>query len=448
MQTRFTPASSSDPAVAASEPILRKCVHCGFCIGDVPDVRPARRRARQPARPDLPDQGHARERPARDGRRRAARRPLLELPLVHDDVPVGRSLPASRSITRACTSSSTYRRPLARALAARRARRRCCRIRGACAQRWPRPLVAAVRARCLPAPLRAMLELAPRRRATRAEQSRTPSPRALAPRAQARRARHGLRADRHRARDQCRDDSPARALRRRGRRASTAAAARSCITWARSARERAWRPRSSSGCTPSSTAPASTRSSRTLRVAARTSRIYGYVFRDDAQLASRAAAVAAKARDVTEAAGRARLAAVVRGARQAHRRLSFGVLDAARAEGRAAAAPRCSRPPDSQSRRSPKGISAAARRGLTTFCSPELATRLRERKLAHVARTRADVVATGNVGCITQLAAGAGVARRAHGRAARLGDGRAAAAGARGRHGSGSRANAARLERR
>jgi glycolate oxidase iron-sulfur subunit len=36
---------------------------------------------------------------------------------------------------------------------------------------------------------------------------------------------------------------------------------------------------------------------------------------------------------------------------------------------------------------------------------PELAARLRERKLAHIANTRADVVATGNVGCITQLKA-------------------------------------------
>ncbi len=40
---------------------------------------------------------------------------------------------------------------------------------------------------------------------------------------------------------------------------------------------------------------------------------------------------------------------------------------------------------------------------------PEIAARLRERKLANVARMHAAVVATGNVGCITQLAAGEGV---------------------------------------
>ena len=45
--------------------------------------------------------------------------------------------------------------------------------------------------------------------------------------------------------------------------------------------------------------------------------------------------------------------------------------------------------------------------GTYNVLQPEIATRLRDRKLAHIARTRADVVATGNVGCITQLAAGA-----------------------------------------
>ena len=36
MQTRFTARQLENPAVAASEPILRKCVHCGFCIATCP----------------------------------------------------------------------------------------------------------------------------------------------------------------------------------------------------------------------------------------------------------------------------------------------------------------------------------------------------------------------------------------------------------------------------
>jgi glycolate dehydrogenase iron-sulfur subunit len=36
MQTRFSAAQLQDPGVAASEPILRKCVHCGFCTATCP----------------------------------------------------------------------------------------------------------------------------------------------------------------------------------------------------------------------------------------------------------------------------------------------------------------------------------------------------------------------------------------------------------------------------
>ena len=36
MQTSFTPAQLADPQVATSEQILRKCVHCGFCTATCP----------------------------------------------------------------------------------------------------------------------------------------------------------------------------------------------------------------------------------------------------------------------------------------------------------------------------------------------------------------------------------------------------------------------------
>jgi ferredoxin len=36
MQTRFSRTQLADPDVAASEQILRKCVHCGFCIATCP----------------------------------------------------------------------------------------------------------------------------------------------------------------------------------------------------------------------------------------------------------------------------------------------------------------------------------------------------------------------------------------------------------------------------
>ncbi|MCP5011648.1 MAG: 4Fe-4S dicluster domain-containing protein, partial [Aestuariibacter sp.] len=36
MQTNFTIQQLSDPAIAHSEAILRKCVHCGFCTATCP----------------------------------------------------------------------------------------------------------------------------------------------------------------------------------------------------------------------------------------------------------------------------------------------------------------------------------------------------------------------------------------------------------------------------
>jgi glycolate oxidase iron-sulfur subunit len=37
---------------------------------------------------------------------------------------------------------------------------------------------------------------------------------------------------------------------------------------------------------------------------------------------------------------------------------------------------------------------------------PEIATRLRDRKIGNIERVRPDVIATGNIGCIAQIAAG------------------------------------------
>ena len=88
------------------------------------------------------------------------------------------------------------------------------------------------------------------------------------------------------------------------------------------------------------------------------------------------------------------------------RRLSLGVLDAARPEGRAAAA-RAARSAGYVVREIAEGHLCCGSAGTYNVLQPELATRLRERKLANIARTGAAVVATGNIGCITQLAAAA-----------------------------------------
>ena len=55
----------------------------------------------------------------------------------------------------------------------------------------------------------------------------------------------------------------------------------------------------------------------------------------------------------------------------------------------------------------PEGHLCCGSAGTYNLLQPELAAALRERKLANIALTRADIVAAGNIGCVTQLASDA-----------------------------------------
>jgi glycolate oxidase iron-sulfur subunit len=57
----------------------------------------------------------------------------------------------------------------------------------------------------------------------------------------------------------------------------------------------------------------------------------------------------------------------------------------------------------------PEGHLCCGSAGTYNILQPEIAAALRDRKLANIAATQPDVVATGNIGCITQLAAGSPV---------------------------------------
>jgi glycolate oxidase iron-sulfur subunit len=57
----------------------------------------------------------------------------------------------------------------------------------------------------------------------------------------------------------------------------------------------------------------------------------------------------------------------------------------------------------------PEGHLCCGSAGTYNLLQPELATRLRDRKLENIAKVRPDLIATGNIGCMTQLAPGAGV---------------------------------------
>jgi glycolate oxidase iron-sulfur subunit len=57
----------------------------------------------------------------------------------------------------------------------------------------------------------------------------------------------------------------------------------------------------------------------------------------------------------------------------------------------------------------PEGHLCCGSAGTYNLLQPEIADQLKARKLANIARVKPDVIATGNVGCITQLAGDAGI---------------------------------------
>jgi glycolate oxidase iron-sulfur subunit len=129
---------------------------------------------------------------------------------------------------------------------------------------------------------------------------------------------------------------------------------------------------------------------------------YGYIFREDRALAEKAARVSALARDVTEL-----LASTLDLSRTAPPRPFLVAYHAA-----------CSLQHGQRVLGQPKALLAAAgftvrevpeghlccgSAGTYNLLQPELAERLKERKLANIARVAPDVIATGNIGCIRQL---------------------------------------------
>ena len=131
---------------------------------------------------------------------------------------------------------------------------------------------------------------------------------------------------------------------------------------------------------------------------------YGFMLREDARYADKAARIAALAKDVTEFLHELGLKPPARGSHlvvayhsacsmQHGQRLTAQPKELLRAAGFAV-------------EDIPEGHICCGSAGTYNLLQPELATRLRERKLANIARVRPDVVATGNIGCMVQLADG------------------------------------------
>jgi glycolate dehydrogenase iron-sulfur subunit len=135
---------------------------------------------------------------------------------------------------------------------------------------------------------------------------------------------------------------------------------------------------------------------------------YGFMLREDLAYAAKAARIAALAQDITETMATlgldlvASVAPATGGRRVAyHSACSMQHGQRLHAGPKALLAAAGFDPVDV-----PEGHLCCGSAGTYNLLQPEIAGRLRDRKLANIARTRPDLVATGNIGCIVQLATG------------------------------------------
>jgi glycolate oxidase iron-sulfur subunit len=127
---------------------------------------------------------------------------------------------------------------------------------------------------------------------------------------------------------------------------------------------------------------------------------YGYMLRSEADISQAAAAVSAKTRDVTEYLASLGVAGSARRLKVAyHSACSMqhgqGISEPPRALLKAAGFDVVE---------IPEGHLCCGSAGTYNLLQPELSRQLRDRKAANIAKTAPDLVATGNIGCLQQLA--------------------------------------------
>ncbi|HTO82690.1 MAG TPA: glycolate oxidase subunit GlcF, partial [Methylomirabilota bacterium] len=133
---------------------------------------------------------------------------------------------------------------------------------------------------------------------------------------------------------------------------------------------------------------------------------YGFMFRTDTAWAAPAARVSALTRDISEFMIELGLAPAV---------IDAGLAVAYHSACSLQHGQKVTAPPKSllaaagfRVREVPEGHLCCGSAGTYNLLQPELATALRDRKLANIAATGADVIAAGNIGCMVQLASGTG----------------------------------------
>ena len=134
---------------------------------------------------------------------------------------------------------------------------------------------------------------------------------------------------------------------------------------------------------------------------------YGFIFRTDPQYAQKAAHVSALARDISEVIAEIELAGEppVAGLRVAYHS-ACSLQHGQKLHG---VAPRLLREAGFTVLDVPEGHICCGSAGTYSMLQPEMSGQLRDRKARNIESVKPDVIATGNIGCITQIAQATGI---------------------------------------
>ena len=408
MQTHFTAAQKADPRIAEADAILRNCVHCGFCTATCPTYTLLGDELDSPrGRIYLIKDMLENDRPATEEVVKHLDRCLSCLACM-TTCPSGVHYMHLIDLARAHVEE-TYRRPWFDRV-----------LRGGLAKLIPYPgrfraalalgALGKPLAPLLPARLRAMVRLAP----LPAGRSPGDAPGVYAAEGGRRHRVAILPGCAQRAIAPAINEATMRLLRRHGAEVVFPAGATCCGSLVHhmgregeshaqaKAMIDAWWPETAEGGGAGLDAIVINASGCGTTV-----KDYGHMLRNDAAYAEKAAVISALAKDVSEFLAEIGLAAPVV---KTGRRVTYHAA--------------CSLQHGQRVRNQPKALLAAAgfvvsepaeghlccgSAGTYNLLQPEIAERLRERKLGNIAATGPEIVAAGNIGCITQLAGKAGV---------------------------------------
>jgi glycolate oxidase iron-sulfur subunit len=134
---------------------------------------------------------------------------------------------------------------------------------------------------------------------------------------------------------------------------------------------------------------------------------YGFLLRNDKAYAQKAARVSALARDVTEFLGQQDLPAPVN---QQRKIVAYHAACSLQHGQKIDAVPKqLLRQAGFEVRDIPEGHLCCGSAGTYNILEPEIALRLRDRKLGNIMQVSPDIVAAGNIGCIAQLSSGCSI---------------------------------------